>query len=253
MLSRIRKVFGRSGFTLIELLVVIAIIALLASMLLPALSKAREMGRRAKCISNLKQLGLALRMYTDDYDGYLPYGTMDNKTRNYTEMWQPAIAPYVGQDGSSYVTGYICDKQYGNYIICPSARSDERTNADTMTYGCNLHQSIFPKCSEDPPYAPLNKLDKLSSNTYLITDAYTQVVYHPEGYNGVSYYFVADYDGDGLLDSCGSSNDPTRAWAYSYASPKRHSNGANYLFVDGSVRWVSMRDWELNKDEMWGP
>ncbi|MBU0477421.1 prepilin-type N-terminal cleavage/methylation domain-containing protein [bacterium] len=72
MMKWVRDKFGCVGFTLLELLVVIAVIGLLASMLLPALSKAREMARRAKCISNLRQVHQMLIMYASDWDDYVP-------------------------------------------------------------------------------------------------------------------------------------------------------------------------------------
>src|ERR1051325_4391810 len=81
----------RSGFTLIELLVVVAIISILAAMLLPALNKAKENGRRAVCMSNLKQLGVAIRLYADDNGDRTPPFRESNLGEKF---WMHFIGPY---------------------------------------------------------------------------------------------------------------------------------------------------------------
>jgi general secretion pathway protein G len=84
----------RCGFTLIELLVVIAIIAILASLLLPALASAKAKSRQAKCQSNLRQLGMALVMYADDHEGWLPLTTHGATDTN--RSWVFTLRPYLG-------------------------------------------------------------------------------------------------------------------------------------------------------------
>jgi len=93
----------RRAFTLIELLVVIAIIAILAAILFPVFAQARESARTTACLSNMKQLGLGLTMYVQDYDEYYPniYQGWGNVSGAYQEgwMWKNAINPYTKNKG----------------------------------------------------------------------------------------------------------------------------------------------------------
>ncbi|MBC8136124.1 MAG: DUF1559 domain-containing protein [Fibrella sp.] len=85
----------RRGFTLIELLVVIAIIAILAAILFPVFAQAREKARQTSCLSNEKQLGLALIQYTQDYDETYPYSIMSGITGDWNQTWVQKVIPYV--------------------------------------------------------------------------------------------------------------------------------------------------------------
>src|SRR5436309_2534502 len=84
----------RRGFTLMELLVVIAIIAILAAILFPVFAQAREKARSIQCLSNLKQIGMASRLYSQDYDEVLVPNYLFNTSTTYQYFWH-LLAPYV--------------------------------------------------------------------------------------------------------------------------------------------------------------
>jgi prepilin-type N-terminal cleavage/methylation domain-containing protein/prepilin-type processing-associated H-X9-DG protein len=81
------------GFTLVELLVVLAIIGILAALLLPALASARQAGRKAACIANLRQVGIAIRTYADEHEGQIPYGPKAPPLTNPSSFYPSTGAP----------------------------------------------------------------------------------------------------------------------------------------------------------------
>jgi prepilin-type N-terminal cleavage/methylation domain-containing protein/prepilin-type processing-associated H-X9-DG protein len=107
----------RAAFTLIELLVVIAIIAILAAIIFPVFARAREKARQASCLSNLKQLGSALQMYTDDHDGTYTRGQF--WPFDGSHLWSQAIAPYVRNDA---------------VFRCPTARDSDHSYGYNIAY-----------------------------------------------------------------------------------------------------------------------
>src|SRR5438309_1970214 len=112
------------GFTLIELLVVIAIIAILAAILFPVFAQARAKARQASCLSNTKQLGLALQMYVQDYDETVVLN--DNGSATVPRLgWMDLLQPYIKNDG---------------VLVCPSSTRNATAPTDQVkTYGGRLN------------------------------------------------------------------------------------------------------------------
>jgi prepilin-type N-terminal cleavage/methylation domain-containing protein len=104
----------QTGFTLIELLVVIAIIAILAAILFPVFARAREQARRSACLSNMKQIGLGLRMYLDDYDQVFPPGGPKSWEARKTDRNRlvQQLQPYTKNDG---IFGCPSDTGWGTW------------------------------------------------------------------------------------------------------------------------------------------
>src|SRR5436190_9709718 len=125
---------SRYGFTLIELLVVIAIIAILAAVLLPVLSTAKNSGKKAACLSNLRQIGVAIHLYAQDHEGRIPYGPVAPPFTSPAEFYPSTGSPtslISLRSGAPVGLGLLLQGYLGDaskVLFCPGA--DKAVNAE---------------------------------------------------------------------------------------------------------------------------
>jgi prepilin-type N-terminal cleavage/methylation domain-containing protein/prepilin-type processing-associated H-X9-DG protein len=223
----------RAGFTLIELLVVIAIIAILASILFPVFGRARENARRSSCQSNLKQIGLGIMQYTQDYDEKFMIGSRGN----------------LGQGWGGPLNPYIKSTQV---FTCPSdTTTSPVATSQVNSYGANLNITRIDGGSATDPHpgqsvavqsAPAKTVmlfevrgihGNLASPTEAGSNIVSSVANGANNGNNLALYPFGNGNGQGgdLVTGPLGNNAATGA------PTPRHFDGANYLMCDGHVKW----------------
>jgi prepilin-type N-terminal cleavage/methylation domain-containing protein/prepilin-type processing-associated H-X9-DG protein len=211
----------RRGFTLIELLVVIAIIAILASILFPVFSRARAKARQTACLSNMKQLALALNMYAQDYDETLPAwafgatGSSDNGPGQGAWTWDTVILPYMRN-----IQILTCpDSPYGKVVGSSFKEAGQPMRSYAMPryvgdpYGTSNAGMTYADCMIDAPPAPA-----------------ATVLLFEKGERGIGY--VGDSTGENFFQSHSCTNQGLDTKPF-------HNGGKNFAFLDGHAKWYS--------------
>ncbi len=209
----------RHGFTLIELLVVIAIIALLASILFPVFSRARENARRSSCISNMKQIGLGLMQYLQDFDERFPsqnsagpenYADLSIPENGSTKNWIRSIHPYV---------------KSWQLFLCPSATPFDRappSTANEPNGNSNTNYQISHVIAQQPG-VPVS----IIGNTAKIAVVREAAMSYNTAYRRPLATGTADSRGLYYM---------FQQWNVTNANTL-HFDGGNLLFADGHVKW----------------